>query len=103
MINMTKTANERSTGKVEWFNPALGYGFLTTEDESKGQIFVHYTELNQEGYKKLRKDQVVTFIENPTEKGIQAKEVEVQEDTEIQETPEELEIEQTEDSDILED
>jgi len=47
----------RSIGTVAWFNPALGYGFATTEDESKGQIFVHFTELKQEGYRKLRKDQ----------------------------------------------
>ena len=71
---------ERTHGVVEWFNPALGYGFVTTEDEAKGQIFVHYTELKQEGYRKLRKDQIVTFIEKPTEKGIQALEVEVLED-----------------------
>lgn len=96
---MTTTANERSIGKVEWFNPALGYGFLITEDETKGQIFVHYTELNQDGYKKLKKDQIVTFIENPTEKGIQAKEVEIQEE---QGAPENLETEKINDSELLE-
>ena len=74
---MVKTT--RSEGTVAWFNPALGYGFLDTAD--KGQIFVHYTALNQDGYKKLQKDQKVTFILTPTDKGDQAQEVEVLEDS----------------------
>jgi len=86
---MTKVA--RSEGTVAWFNAQLGYGFLET---TNGQIFVHYTALNQAGYKKLEKDQKVTFIETTTDKGLQAQEVEVLDsdtDTVISETEEKTE------------
>lgn len=47
-------------GTVKWFNATKGYGFIT--DEADGtEIFVHFSEINSEGYKTLEDGQKVTF------------------------------------------
>ncbi len=46
-------------GKVKWFNPEKGYGFIEIEE---GQdVFVHYSEIQAEGFKTLEEGQVVEF------------------------------------------
>ncbi len=46
-------------GTVKWFNPGKGYGFIKGED---GQdYFVHFSEIQTEGYKTLEEGQEVTF------------------------------------------
>ena len=40
-------------GTVKWFDSAKGYGFITTEAGS--DIFVHYTGINKEGFRGLKK------------------------------------------------
>ena len=63
------------TGRVKWFNNEKGYGFIEyTEDED---IFVHYSAINQEGYKSLSEGQLVRFKLIETPKGMQALDVEV--------------------------
>ena len=47
------------TGKVKWFNDSKGYGFIET-GEGK-DIFVHFSAIEQEGYKSLAEGQDVTF------------------------------------------
>jgi len=57
-------------GKVKWFNNEKGYGFI---DHITGEdIFVHYTAIKQEGYKTLSEGQVVDFELIETPKGLQA-------------------------------
>ena len=58
-------------GTVKWFDPEKGYGFITREDGA-GDVFVHYTAIQQEGFKTLREGEVVTFdiVEGP--RGLQA-------------------------------
>jgi CspA family cold shock protein len=46
-------------GKVKWFSEAKGYGFI--EKEGGGDIFVHYSEIQSEGYKTLAEGDEVTF------------------------------------------
>lgn len=46
-------------GKVKWFNEAKGYGFIST-DES-GDVFVHYSNIEGNGYKTLTEGQSVSF------------------------------------------
>ncbi len=52
-------------GKVKWFNPEKGYGFIEV-DEGK-DVFVHYSEIQEEGFKTLEEGQDVEFevVEGP--------------------------------------
>ena len=58
------------TGKVKWFNPAKGYGFITGDDGN--EVFVHYSAINAEGYKTLENGQAVTYEVVEGDKGPQA-------------------------------
>ena len=57
-------------GKVKWFNNDKGYGFIECNDLE--DIFVHYSAINQEGYKTLEEGQYVEFNLLETSKGYQA-------------------------------
>ena len=47
-------------GKVKWFNNAKGYGFILPET-GEGDLFVHYSSIQMEGYKTLKAGQEVEF------------------------------------------
>ena len=49
----------RSKGTVKWFNETKGYGFITSEDG--GDVFVHYSEIQANGFKTLAEGQAVEF------------------------------------------
>lgn len=57
-------------GIVKWFNNEKGYGFIQYSDEE--DIFVHYSAINQDGYKTLAEGQLVEFQLVETSKGLQA-------------------------------
>lgn len=46
-------------GKVKWFDPKKGYGFIESRDQ--GDIFVHYSGIVMEGFKTLAEGAEVTF------------------------------------------
>ncbi len=46
-------------GKVKWFNPEKGYGFIEVEEGK--DVFVHYSEIQEEGFKTLDEGQEVEF------------------------------------------
>jgi cold shock protein len=46
-------------GKVKWFNPEKGYGFIEVEEGK--DVFVHYSEIQDEGFKTLEEGQEVEF------------------------------------------
>ena len=58
------------TGKVKWYNAEKGYGFITAEDGK--DVFVHYSQIQSEGYKSLDEGQAVEFEINDGPKGPQA-------------------------------
>ena len=47
------------TGKVKWFNAEKGYGFI--EREEGGDVFVHFSAIQSEGFKTLEEGQAVEF------------------------------------------
>ncbi len=47
------------TGKVKWFNAEKGYGFIEREDG--GDVFVHFSAIQSEGFKTLEEGQAVEF------------------------------------------
>ena len=58
------------TGKVKWFNAEKGYGFIEREDG--GDVFVHFSALNMDGFKELKDGEAVEFEVVEGEKGPQA-------------------------------
>lgn len=46
-------------GKVKWFNAEKGYGFIEREDG--GDVFVHFSAIQAEGFKTLEEGQAVEF------------------------------------------
>ncbi len=64
---------ERETGTVKWFNASKGFGFITRE--SGDEIFVHFSAIQSDGYKKLAEGQKVEFTVVEADKGPQAQEV----------------------------
>ncbi|AKI98270.1 cold-shock protein [Kosmotoga pacifica] len=57
-------------GTVKWFNNSKGYGFITKEEG--GDVFVHYTAINVNGFKTLNEGQQVEFEIEDGPKGPQA-------------------------------
>lgn len=49
-----------NNGTVKWFNPEKGFGFISNDDGS-GDVFVHFSAIQIEGYKTLTEGQKVTF------------------------------------------
>jgi cold shock protein len=64
----------KEQGAVKWFNEAKGYGFIQ-RDQTRSDIFVHYSAIVSNGYKTLREGQRVEFSVQDTPKGPQATEV----------------------------
>ncbi len=61
-------------GSVKWFNDAKGFGFILCE-EIEDDIFVHYSEIQQEGFKSLEPGEKVCFELCRSPKGYRARNV----------------------------
>jgi CspA family cold shock protein len=62
-------------GTVKFFNTEKGFGFITREDGN--DIFVHYSNIEGEGYRSLKEGQKVEFEIGPGRKGDEARNVRV--------------------------
>ena len=59
-----------ANGKVKWFNDSKGFGFI--EVDGGGDVFVHHTDIQGEGFKSLTEGQSVKFEIVKGEKGPRA-------------------------------
>jgi CspA family cold shock protein len=61
------------TGTVKWFDEKKGYGFIEREDGD--DVFVHFSAIQQEGFKNLEEGQEVEFEIVEGDRGPQAENV----------------------------
>lgn len=64
------------TGTVKRFNKIKGYGFITPDDSSI-EVFVHFSQVQAEGYKELKEGQRVSFVISTGDRGDFATEVKI--------------------------
>ena len=64
---------EKKEGTVKWFNEKKGYGFISCEGED--DVFVHYSDIETDGFKSLTEGQKVEFEVGEGDKGSSAKTV----------------------------
>jgi cold shock protein len=69
-MEFNKRMADRIVGTVKWFNAAKGYGFLGRENGD--DVFVHFSSLHMDGYRRLEKGQSVEFSVEEGPKGMQA-------------------------------
>ena len=61
---------DKKQGKVKWFNNSKGYGFI--EQPEGGDVFVHYSAIQENGYRSLNEGEMVEFDLLKGPKGFQA-------------------------------
>lgn len=67
--------SERLIGTVKWFNATKGYGFIGRD--AGDDVFVHFSAINMEGYRRLKEGQKVEFEVEEGPKGLQAANVNI--------------------------
>jgi CspA family cold shock protein len=60
-------------GRVKWFNERKGFGFISRDDGD--DVFVHFSEIQSDGFKTLAENQEVSFEIKEGPKGLQASNV----------------------------
>lgn len=60
-------------GTVKWFNEEKGFGFITGEDEK--DVFVHFSQINKNGFKTLKENEEVEYSVTKSVRGMQAENI----------------------------
>jgi CspA family cold shock protein len=60
-----------ATGTVKWFSDQKGYGFIKPDDGGK-DLFVHYSNVEGDGFKTLQEEQKVEYEASQGQKGPEA-------------------------------
>lgn len=68
-----ENSSQREMGHVKWFNEKKGFGFIV--NERGDDIFVHYKDINAEGFKTLREKEPVSYLLHSGPKGFKAHDV----------------------------
>lgn len=71
--NQKDVSYMKETGVVKWFNAAKGFGFIQRENGE--DVFVHFTAIQNSGYRSLNEGAKVSFLVKQGPKGLQAEEV----------------------------
>jgi cold shock protein len=74
-IGSARKERALATGTVKFFNAEKGYGFISREDGN--DVFVHFSNIQGDGYKTLNEGQAVEFDIGPGRKGDEAQNVRV--------------------------
>ena len=69
-IDESGSGGNMAVGKVKWFNDEKGWGFI--KQESGPDVFVHYSQINGDGRRRLFEDETVEFEIKEGPKGLQA-------------------------------
>ena len=72
-VEENDVAGDRATGNVKWFDSEKGYGFI--EQEGGDDVFVHFSAVQEDGFKDLEEGEEVEFEIVETDKGLQAESV----------------------------
>ena len=65
-----EVSRRMAKGTVKWFNDSKGFGFISKEDG--GDVFVHFTDIQGEGFESLSEGQAVSFDVVDSPKGPKA-------------------------------
>ncbi len=65
-----------ATGTVKWFNDEKGFGFITP-DGGGDDLFIHHSNIEMQGFRKLEEGAKVEFTEGEGRKGPEAQKVKV--------------------------
>ena len=63
-----------STGTVKWFNEQKGYGFIEPDEGGK-DLFIHYSNIQSDGFRTLTEGQKVEYVAGEGRKGPEATQV----------------------------
>ncbi|MDR3501201.1 MAG: cold-shock protein [Legionella sp.] len=66
--------SEKIKGTVKWFNERKGFGFIQSDGKD---FFVHFSSIQESGFKTLREGEQVLFKYGRGQKGLCAEDVQV--------------------------